>query len=594
MCAPPFPAAAADARISPSNRSAVAVTLPDSTLEAPESTQKLRVFVAPTRATESDRDEPVGFVMVPRQASLVDIRAEILDDELDVPTEFAFVVDGDIAKPSQERKIRAEHFLPGGCIRVSSLANVARPDELREPLKEPQTDAMAMISQKTGLSDSNPAYQASTDLPVLAGYLSSKHGMFSSWQQRYFRLSNGTLSYFATPNDKVANGSVVIDETCTVQNAGDKYKKKFCFEVCTWRGHLAVCAECDEDLQLWKAHIALTVRYIEHLASQKGIKRGQVHKRDGFFRKWKPKWAVLSRTMLSFYDCPDDPAKQRAPTDEFDLAGATVCAEEVEGRPFCFTIRQSQCELIEMSASDKESLNSWLACLAQNIANAQSNMSPLSVNEDQASWGVNGAIKHPKIAGPGWGFDVMGVESIEVKQSRHTRINGEKTTEFFFKVNHRSGSMSWLISRQLNDVLDLHDAFKNTDPAKHGYLQKFIQVPVDNKTKELNAMELEQNKTVIRVYMEEALKQAVPAEYESLERLLSPTIKGFDEQQGYLSVARRACVSNQLQRRWCRLSSRDHTFSWSVDEKSRKLQLDLQNAILISKVRSQSAQYCSL
>ena len=32
----------------------------------------------------------------------------------------------------------------------------------------------------------------------------SLQGMFSSWQPRYFRLSNGTLSYFATPDDKVA------------------------------------------------------------------------------------------------------------------------------------------------------------------------------------------------------------------------------------------------------------------------------------------------------------------------------------------------------------------------------------------------------
>ncbi len=556
--------------------------------EALEMTRKLRIFLANSVSAHSDLDEPVGFVMVTSSATLAKIRAEIVDDELEVPVNFVFLVDGDVAKRSHERKITAEHFfMQRGSIRVAQALNPISSATIPQQSYDQNTvGASAEVDHISDVNDtSDTKDRLQTHLPILAGYLSAKQGLFASWQRRYFRLSNGTLSYFLSPDDKVAAGSVVIDETCVVENAGDRHKKKFCFEICTWRGPLPVCAECDEDFQLWKAHVKDTVRCIEALAAQKGIKRGQVYKRDGFFRKWKLKWAILSRTTLNFYDSPEDPAKQRDPTDEFNLAGATVCAEEIEGRAFCFTIRRPQCQVIEISASDKQSLNSWLAFVAQNIALAPRVVDGSTANENTTSWGVKNVSMPAHVSGSGWGFDVKGVEGVEVLESRQTRINGEKTTEFFFQVNHISGSMSWLISRQLNDVLDLHGTFKNTDPTKFEYLDKFIQVPVGNKTKDLNAIELEQNKTVIRVYMEEALKQAVPAEHESLGRLLSPTMKGYDEQRGYLSVMRRASVSHQPQRRWCRLSSSDHTFSWSVDKQSRGLQINLQNAILVSEVR---------
>jgi hypothetical protein len=151
-------------------------------------------------------------------------------------------------------------------------------------------------------------------LPVLAGNLSMKplHGLFASWQLRYFRLSNGCLSWFASVNDTASKGSLIIDETCTTHNAGDTHKKKFCWEVRCWRGSLALCAECEEEFQLWKAHINLTVSSIIHIAADKGIKRGEVAKKDRSWisGKWRPRWAVLSGALLCLYETPDDPSRQ--------------------------------------------------------------------------------------------------------------------------------------------------------------------------------------------------------------------------------------------------------------------------------------------
>jgi DNA-binding phage protein len=414
--------------------------------------------------------------------------------------------------------------------------------------------------------------------------------MFSSWQPRYFRLSNGTLSYFATPDDKVAKDKVVIDETCTCRPAGDKYKKKFCFEVCSWRGPLAVCAECEEDCELWKDYITKTVKAIQQLAAQKGIKRGLLYKRDeGLFRKWKQKWVVLNRTNLSFYETPDDPSRQKPPTDELDLVDADINATDViiDGRSFCFIIRQPKRQSIELSTSDNSSMNDWMKMLQSNINGVQEH----AVSSKKASWGVRPKRARLQKTGAGW-FQSGRVQEVTVIESRQTRIDGEKTTEYFLHVQHKTG-LAWCISRQLQDILDLHATFNNTDPKKYEFLDTFIQGPRDNKAKKLTTAERAQTHKLIRLYMEEALKQAATVEFAAIEQLVCPTVKGFDEHRGHLMVARQAGCGSKALKRWCVLSSSENCFSWGEQDDSTPLQVSLARAILVVKVSSH-CRYCSL
>ena len=408
---------------------------------------------------------------------------------------------------------------------------------------------------------------------------------FSAWQQRYFRLSNGTLSYFVAPDDKVAKGSIVIDETCSVVCAGEKYKKKFCFEVSSWKSQLALCAECEEDCELWKAHIKLTVDVVKALAAERGIMRGLVDKRDsGFMRKWRAKWAVVNRTTLSFYDTPDDPAKQRPPSDEFELLGATVEVAAFSGeRYFCFTVAPSQHEPIELSTRQKDELEDWVRMLRSNIEGTTVSVVPTA----RPSWGVQSTAveRHNRATSSGW-FDVRGIKpQINVITSRQRKIDREKTSEYYICIEHSCASLSWHISRKLQDILDLHEAISNTDPTKHEYLDKFIQLPREKGTKTLTSTELEQHCKLVQVYAEEALKQAGSVEYSALRSFFCPTDKGFDEHRGLLTIQRRAHTSLPAQSCWCELRNSDHTFSWCLDEQAKDgIRVSLRNSVLITQV----------
>ena len=408
---------------------------------------------------------------------------------------------------------------------------------------------------------------------------------FSAWQQRYFRLSNGTLSYFVAPDDKVAKGSIVIDETCTVVCAGEKYKKKFCFEVTSWKSQLALCAECEEDCELWKAHIKLTVDVVKALAAERGIMRGLVDKRDsGFMKKWRAKWVVVNRTTLSFYDTPDDPARQRPPSDEFELLGATVDVARSSGeRPFCFAVVPSQHEPIELSTRQKDELEDWVRMLRSNIEGTTVSVVPAA----QPSWGVQSTVveRHGRAGSSGW-FDVQGIDpEISVITSRQRRIGGVKTSEYYICITHSCGSISWHISRKLQDILDLHEAISNTDPTKHEYLDKFIQLPREKRTKTLSSTELEQHCKLVQVYAEEALKQAGSVEYLALRSFFCPTDKGFDQHRGRLTIQRRAHTSLPAQPCWCELRVSDHTFSWCLDEDAKDgIRVSLRDSVLITQV----------
>ena len=407
---------------------------------------------------------------------------------------------------------------------------------------------------------------------------------FSAWQQRYFRLSNATLSYFAAPDDKVAKGSMVIDEACTVENAGDKYKKKFCFEVCGWARQLALCAECEEDCELWKAHINLTVDTIKILAARRGIKRGLLEKRDtGFLRKWRQKWVVLNRTTLSVYEAPDDAARQRPPSDEFELAGATVdTSVSSTERHFCFTIMLEKGDRVELSTVAKGDLNEWVKMLRDNVGGSTGHSRPA---KPQPSWGVQTrGGRHPRTrSGSGW-FDVKGIEEVTVVSSRQSRIEGERTTEYHVHVTHSRAQLSWHISRTLQDFLDLHAALRNTDPAKHEYLDKFIQVPQEKRSKSLSSTELEQHRKLIQVYVEEALKQAVSVDCAALGALLSPTDKAFDRHRGVLTVQRRARVPLAARPCLCEMCAAEGTFAWSPEEQRREqISVSLNECTLVTR-----------
>lgn len=412
---------------------------------------------------------------------------------------------------------------------------------------------------------------------------------FSAWQKRYFRLSNGTLSYFVAPDDKVAKGSIVIDETCTVVCAGEKYKKKFCFEVSWWKSQLALCAECEDDCELWKTHIKLTVKAVKALAAERGIMRGLVDKRDsGFMRKWREKWAVVSRTTLSFYDAPDDPARQRPPSDEFELLGATVEVAAFRGdRHFCFTVVPLQREPIELSTRQKDDLEDWVRMLRSNIEGTTMSMAPTA----RPSWGVQSTAveveQHDRASSSSGWFDVQGIDpKVSVITSRQRTIDGQKTTEYYICITRSCASLSWHISRKLQDILDLHEAISNTDPTKHEYLDKFIQLPREKQTKLLTPTELKQHCKLVQVYAEEALKQAGPVEYSALRLFFCPTDKGFDQHRGRLTIQRQARTPLPAQCCWCELRGSDHTFSWSLDEHSKDgIEVSLKDSILITQVR---------
>lgn len=127
-------------------------------------TQKLRILVLDSMDSENP-GEPAGFVMVASSASLVDIREEIKEDELEVPELFSFVVDGDLVKSAQEKKVHVEHFLTHGhvCI-VRDGETVA--EAAGQPTGEslPATFSSAQESRSFSRGDNK--------LPILVGYLS--------------------------------------------------------------------------------------------------------------------------------------------------------------------------------------------------------------------------------------------------------------------------------------------------------------------------------------------------------------------------------------------------------------------------------------
>jgi len=119
-------------------------------------TQKLRVVVG---------DHAAGFVMVLPSATLVEIRAEIVDDELEVPEPFSFVADDDVVKPTQEKKLRAAHFLASGHVQIvadgdGGAAGSARGTQGGGRLAEGAAAGAARTPESDG------------QLPVLVGHLS--------------------------------------------------------------------------------------------------------------------------------------------------------------------------------------------------------------------------------------------------------------------------------------------------------------------------------------------------------------------------------------------------------------------------------------
>lgn len=127
-------------------------------------TQKLRVFIADS-ADSGHPGEPAGFVMVASSASLVDVREEITEDELEVPESFSFVVDGDVVKRAQEKKVRMEHFIPHGHVRIvrdgEATAGPAR-----------QSAAGPASGESDAPEERGSVSAADGKLPVLVGHLS--------------------------------------------------------------------------------------------------------------------------------------------------------------------------------------------------------------------------------------------------------------------------------------------------------------------------------------------------------------------------------------------------------------------------------------
>ena len=127
------------------------------------STQKLRVLVLDSIGSK-DPGEPAGFVMVASSASLVDVRKEIKEDELEVPESFSFVVDGDLVKSTQEKKVHVEHFVRHGHVCI-----VPHGDTVVEAAVEPTRESS---SAEVSSAPDTRSVSGGNKLPVLVGHLS--------------------------------------------------------------------------------------------------------------------------------------------------------------------------------------------------------------------------------------------------------------------------------------------------------------------------------------------------------------------------------------------------------------------------------------
>ena len=140
------------------------VPVPVPTVVNSTGTQKLRVLVVDSIDSENP-GEPAGFVIVASSASLVDVREEIKEDELEVPELFSFVVDGDLVKRAQEKKVRVEHFLAHGHVCIVRDGETAA-DAAGQPTGESPSATVSSASESRSIS------RGDTKLPVLVGYLS--------------------------------------------------------------------------------------------------------------------------------------------------------------------------------------------------------------------------------------------------------------------------------------------------------------------------------------------------------------------------------------------------------------------------------------
>lgn len=138
-------------------------SVPVPTVVNTTSTQKLRVLVL-DNIDSKDPGEPAGFVMVASSASLVDVREEIKEDELEVPESFSFVVDGDLVKSTQEKKVHVEHFVPHGHVCI-----VPHGDTVVEAAGEPTRESPSV---ELSLAPDTRIVSGGNKLPVLVGHLS--------------------------------------------------------------------------------------------------------------------------------------------------------------------------------------------------------------------------------------------------------------------------------------------------------------------------------------------------------------------------------------------------------------------------------------
>jgi hypothetical protein len=357
-------------------------------------------------------------------------------------------------------------------------------------------------------------------LPALSGYLSKCGSLHKNWQRRYFTLSNGVLSYFGTPNDAVARGSVRIDESAHVAaDAGERHRKKHCFEIVAWQRVLPLIAENEAELELWKSYLEQTLDCVKARAAQQCIKRGLVMLREsGLFRgvRWRQKWAVLEGQTLSFYDSPEDPPKQISPTGAHAIVGQRVVVATSGGdRQYCFRVTQAgkKGEHVELSARSRTDMDEWVTMLRQNAAATDGFAAEPAWGEVQAERLV---VQQP--AGEALAFDAAGLASVQVVDMRTARVQGEQATLFLCEVSHRSG-MRWRLARKYADFLALHAAFANTDPKKHTLLGKFL--PPEPKGRADEA-ERRYQMVMLQAYMKEALQLCSTSEHGAISALLSP------------------------------------------------------------------------
>lgn len=137
-------------------------SVPVSAVVNSTSTQKLRVLVLES-INSKNPGEPAGFVMVASCASLVNVREEIKEDELEVPESFLFVVDGDLVKRTQEKKVHVEHFVAHGhvCIVPNGSTTV---EAAGQPTRESTPVELSSPDTRSG--------SGGNKLPVLVGHLS--------------------------------------------------------------------------------------------------------------------------------------------------------------------------------------------------------------------------------------------------------------------------------------------------------------------------------------------------------------------------------------------------------------------------------------